>query len=255
MLMVFRRWCVPALCLAFGAGCSQGTDDEFHTFTVPAPSVTTPANVTSPVKSPSGVVAASAQVPQPPTPSDPVPARPPEPAVAEVPPLAPSAAEALASLSPLDPTKLPPSELQLLIPEKTFKTEGPDGAIRVSFDDIDLLKVLNVNPVPLDIEHHLPAWLSGLNGKRVVIRGWMYPPDQETELSHFIFVKDNQICCFGRTAMIYDKFRVRLREGVTTDYILGRPFDLVGEMTVKSRIVNGELFWLYMLNDAVVIDK
>jgi len=142
-----------------------------------------------------------------------------------------------------------------LIPEKTFKVEGPEGAIRVSFDDIDMLKVLNADTVPLDVEQHLPSWLSGLNGKTVRIRGWMFPPNQETDLPAFLFVRDNQICCFGRKPMVYDKFGVRLREGMTTHYIQGRPFDVVGQMAVKSRVIDGELFWLYLINDAVVIDK
>ncbi|MFO1004967.1 MAG: hypothetical protein U0929_03335 [Planctomycetaceae bacterium] len=146
-------------------------------------------------------------------------------------------------------------EIKLLVPEKEFQVEGPEGAIRVSFDDVDLLKVLNAEPVPIDIEKHLPAWLSGLNGKMVRIRGWMYPPNQETDIPAFIFVRDNQICCFGRMAKIYDKFGVRLREGVTTNYIQGRPFDVVGQMVVKSIVLNGELFFLYKINDAIIIDK
>jgi len=42
---------------------------------------------------------------------------------------------------------------------------------------------------------------------------------------------------------------------MTTHYIQGRPFDVVGQMAVKSRVIDGELFWLYLINDAVVIDK
>lgn len=152
-------------------------------------------------------------------------------------------------------TPMPAREIKLLIPEKEFKVEGPDGALRVSFDDIDLLKVLNADPVPVDIEKHLPHWLSGLNGKMVRIRGWMYPPNQETDIPAFLFVRDNQICCFGRKAMIYDKFGVKLREGVTTNYIQGRPFDVIGQMVVKSFLLDGELFFLYKINDAVIVDK
>lgn len=150
---------------------------------------------------------------------------------------------------------MPAREIKLLIPEKDFKVDGPEGAIRVTFDDVDLLKVLNAEPVPNDIEKHLPSWLSGLNGKTVRIRGWMYPPNQETDIPAFLFVRDNQICCFGRMAKIYDKFGVNLREGVTTNYIQGRPFDVVGQMVVKSVLLDGELFFLYKLNDAIIIDK
>lgn len=168
-------------------------------------------------------------------------------------PPAPPASVSLASMPPSGIPQ-PTRKMELLIPEKDFRVEGPEAAIRVSFDDIDLLKVLNADPVPLDVEQHLPAWLSGLNGKMIRIRGWMYPPNQETELPGFLFVRDNQICCFGRKPMVYDKFGVRLREGVTTDYIQGRPFDVVGKMIVKSKILNDELFWLYQIEDAIIID-
>jgi hypothetical protein len=145
--------------------------------------------------------------------------------------------------------------LELLIPEKTFSVEGSDGTLRVSFDDIDLLKVLNAEPVPLDVEQHLPGWLSGLNGKTVRIRGWMFPPEVERGLRGFLFVRDNQICCFGRTAKIYDKIGVRMRTGETTDYILGHPFDVVGRMVIQTRLLDGEWYLLYRIEDAVVIDQ
>ena len=268
-----RLCCVLALLVAWATGCQQSHDGEFHTLGDPAKSVAATTTVTTPDQPPSGVIPASAEtVKAPPevaaiaitgpatptvTAADPV-APVPKPANTELavsPSLAPSANEALASLTKPGFPQIPPSELQLLIPEKTFKVEGPEGALRVSFDDIDLLKVLNVHPVPLDIEQHLPAWLSGLNGKRIVLRGWMYPPNQETDIPGFIFVRDNEICCFGRTPMIYDKLGVTLREGQTTHYIQGRPFDVHGIMVVKSRIIDGEWFWLYMINDAVVLAK
>ena len=59
---------------------------------------------------------------------------------------------------------------------RTFSVEGPDHAIRVSFDDFDLLKVMNLDPVPLDAVGKLPKWLKALDGKRVRVRGFMYPP-------------------------------------------------------------------------------
>ena len=66
-------------------------------------------------------------------------------------------------------------KVRLLIPSRTFKTEGPEGAWRVSYDDIDLLKILNMDPVPPNADTMMPAWLKGLEGKRIRIRGFMYP--------------------------------------------------------------------------------
>ena len=53
--------------------------------------------------------------------------------------------------------ELPPRPLEVLIPEKSFKTER--GALRVSFDDIDLLKVLGIDngvPVPSEAVDKMP---------------------------------------------------------------------------------------------------
>ncbi len=148
---------------------------------------------------------------------------------------------------------LPSREMKLLIPEKTFKPER--GAIRVTFDDVDLLKVLNVEPVPNDIEKSLPGWLSGLSGQRIRIRGWMFPPPISEGLKGFAFVRDNEICCFGREAKIYDKIAISMKDGTTARYIEGRPFDVLGTMHVKSRFLGEKLFYLYTISDAEVIDR
>lgn len=165
-------------------------------------------------------------------------------------PPAPPAAEAIQQVSATIPTR----KIEVLIPEKSFKVVGPENAIRVSFDDLDLLKVLNADPVPLNIEQSMPAWLLGLTGTRVRIRGFMYPPNRETELPAFMMVRDSKDCCFGRNVLIYDKIGVRMRDGVTTDYIQLRPFDVVGVMTVKARISDGKLMFLYMIEDAIVVE-
>lgn len=277
---------LAALCLGLISGC-QNDDAGFHAYNEPVPTETPAAKAPSDPASHTGILPASAQTTKPlpeiarTAPPQPLPAtgeptsvgRPAavespltsEPTLPAEPPAPPqlAAPELALSIPPAPPiavaldavtTPLPARKLELLIPEKTFKVEGPEGALRVSFDDVDLLKVLNADPVPLDIEQHLPAWLSGLNGKTVRIRGWMFPPPIEKELPAFMFVRDNNICCFGRKALIYDKFGVRMRSGETTDYIQGRPFDVVGRMRVSSRIDDGELVWLYMIDDAVVLD-
>jgi hypothetical protein len=58
-----------------------------------------------------------------------------------------------------------------------------------------------------------------------------------------------------RNPKIYDIFSVALRPGVTTDYIQNRPFDVVGVFHIRPEEVEGELFNLYEMDDAHVIDK
>ena len=148
--------------------------------------------------------------------------------------------------------KLAPNKIELKVPHKDFTRDSKDHALRVSYDDIDLLRVLNMEPVPLNAEEYLPAWLKALNGEKVVVRGWMFPPLMTEGLPAFLFVRDNQICCFGREAKVYDKVRVTLKEGETTDYIFGRPFDVVGTFHIESEERDGELYFLYSIDNAVV---
>jgi hypothetical protein len=148
-----------------------------------------------------------------------------------------------------------PRKIQLLVPDRKFRTEGPEGAWRVSYDDIDLLKVMNMDPVPADAATKMPTWLKGLEGKRIRIRGFMYPPFSQTGIHAFGLARDNQICCFGRNPKIYDVFDVHLRDGVTTDYLPNRPFDVVGVFHIRPEAEEGKLFRLYEMDDATVVNK
>lgn len=136
---------------------------------------------------------------------------------------------------------------------RTFNIEGPEKAIRVSFDDVDLLKVMNLDPVPADAPERLPKWLKALDGKRIRVRGFMYPPFQDTDIRGFVLARDNQICCFGRTPKEYDLIDIFLRKGVSTHYIQNRPFDVVGVFRIKSEIEKYTA--MYEMEDAIVIEK
>jgi hypothetical protein len=166
-----------------------------------------------------------------------------------LPPVEPALGNAAAPGESLESLKV-----ELKVPEKDFQKEGSEQALRVSFDDIDLLRVLNMEPVPTDATKYFPGWLSGLDGQKVRLRGWMFPPTQEDGLPGFLFVRDNQICCFGRQAKVYDKVGVSLKDGVTSSYIQGHPFDVIGTLKIQPEVEDGELTFLYFIEDAVVVD-
>ncbi len=136
---------------------------------------------------------------------------------------------------------------------RKFAVEGPEEAIRVSFDDIDLLKVINLDPVPPDAPERMPNWLKALDGRRIRVRGFMYPPFQDSGIRGFVLARDNQICCFGRTPKEYDLVDIFLRKGITTSYIQNRSFDVVGVFRIKSEIEKYTA--MYELEDALVIEK
>lgn len=132
-----------------------------------------------------------------------------------------------------------------------FRREGPEEALRVSFDDIDMLKILKVEKVPADVMTRLPDWLRKLNGQKVRIRGFMYPAFEDTGLRGFTFVRDEN-CFYGQNANVFHFAEVTMRKGKTADYINGRPFDVVGVFRLGEEAERGQL---YALDDAIVIVK
>lgn len=146
-----------------------------------------------------------------------------------------------------------PLEIKLLIPEKIFRPEKNSTALRVSYDDIDLLKVLNMEPVPVDAVEYFPEWLKSLDGATIRIRGFMYPTFEATGLTGFTLARDNGICCFVRQPKIYDIIAVELAPGVTSDYIEGKPFDVEGTFRIQPESDETDLFRLYRIENARVL--
>ncbi len=147
-----------------------------------------------------------------------------------------------------------PRSIQLLIPNKRFRKERPSNALRVSYDDIDLLKVLNMEPVPADAVSHFPEWLKQLDGQTVRIRGYMYPTFEATGLTSFTLARDNGICCFVRQPKIYDIISVSLAPGEVSDYIANRPFDVEGVFRIDPGADQTDLSRLYKIEQARVLN-
>ena len=155
-----------------------------------------------------------------------------------------------------DTSEMPaePREIKLLIPEKTFRKIPESDCLSVTYDDIDLLKILNMEPVPADAPDHFPEWLRQLDGKRIRLRGFMFPAFVPTGIKTFGFARDNGICCFVKQPKVYDMIEVRMAEGKTTDYIDGRPFDVEGTFRIDPYVDDAELLELYRIEDATVLN-
>lgn len=142
--------------------------------------------------------------------------------------------------------------IKLLIPHRQFRMEGK--SVRATFDDIDLLKVLNMDPVPRDAAEHFPDWLSDLNGKKVRIRGYMRPDFYIEDITEFLFVRDNGECCYGPLPKIYDMIAVQLADGESTDLIEGTPFDVEGTFRIEPHTDEVELYALFFIDEGVIIE-
>jgi len=169
--------------------------------------------------------------------------------------------ESSANANPIQPASATaatekPRTVELLVPEKTFLRDASSKALRVSYDDLDLLKVLNLEPVTENAVELMPEWLRNLNGQRVRIRGFMYPTFEAEGIERFVLARDNQICCFGRDPKVYDLVQVDLRAGKTTKYIPAtRAFDVIGRFKIELISEDGKPYGLYYIDDAELIDK
>lgn len=161
-----------------------------------------------------------------------------------------------ASATPATTVAAKPRIVEVLIPEKSFQRDASSKALRVSYDDLDLLKVLNLEPVTENAVELMPAWLKDLNGQRVRLRGFMYPTFEAEGIERFVLARDNQICCFGRDPKIYDLVQVDMRQGKTTDYIPAtRAFDVIGRFKIEMASEDGKPYGLYYIEDAEIIDR
>lgn len=131
--------------------------------------------------------------------------------------------------------------------DRQLTTVGPENAVCLSYDD------LVYQPRP---EATTPAVekLQPLFGHRIRIRGFMRPSFEESDLTGFWLARDNQFCCFGPNPKMCDIIRVTLRDGSTTNYIEGRPFDVVGILEIDPTSAD-ETPDLLTLNDAIVVSR
>ena len=90
-----------------------------------------------------------------------------------------------------------------------------------------------------------------LNEKKVRIRGFMLPSSvfQTKAIKQFVLVRDNQECCFGPGAAIYDCIMVDMTEGKTTDFNL-RVMTVSGVLTIDTesyQYPNGGHYAIYKI--------
>jgi hypothetical protein len=99
----------------------------------------------------------------------------------------------------------------------------------ITFDDVkfDIEK-----GAPFDAKM-LTEKIRDLNGKPIRVRGYMLPSFQQTGIKQFILVRDNQECCFGPKAALYDCMVVDMAGGATTDFNVV-PITIEGTFSIRE---------------------
>jgi hypothetical protein len=98
-----------------------------------------------------------------------------------------------------------------------YATEVPEGYRRLNFtQDISKKGFVQENGF---LSPH-PDVL-GLDGKKVFLKGYMYPMRQTQGLPSFVFCRDSGQCCFGGQPKVEDMIVVKMDGDRTTDYFQG----------------------------------
>ncbi|MEC7108493.1 MAG: hypothetical protein VXX11_00655, partial [Planctomycetota bacterium] len=133
--------------------------------------------------------------------------------------------------------------LMIVIPTLLVDAELPEN---VTFDDVKFEIEKNE-----DFSRQiLTDKINNFEGKRIKIRGYIRPSFKQTGIEKFILVRDNQECCFGPGAMIYDCMIVGMKKGTATEFTT-RPITVEGDFYLKEfEGPDGKLWAIYRLRNA-----
>jgi hypothetical protein len=114
----------------------------------------------------------------------------------------------------------------------------------ITFDDIKL-EMQKGDPFSRAL---LPERVTVLENRRIRIRGYILPSFQQSGLTQFVLVRDNQECCFGPGAALHDCIVVRMLPGQTADFSI-RPVAVAGTFKVEElRGPDGKHLAIYALD-------
>jgi len=86
----------------------------------------------------------------------------------------------------------------------TYARELPEGFVRLDYGMLQ--------PLPGDPPDAIPDTARAMDGKDVLLKGYMYPGKQQRDIVQFLLVRDQGDCCFGGNPKITDRVLVQLND-------------------------------------------
>ena len=86
--------------------------------------------------------------------------------------------------------------------------------------------------------------IEALHGQKIRIRGYILPTPQKHGIQQFVLVRDNQECCFGPGAALYDCILVEMQPGKTADFTI-RPIAVEGTFDIREFVIDGKHLAIY----------
>lgn len=153
----------------------------------------------------------------------------------------------VAAQDPAAPDRPPPASQKEDRPKVEIAQKSGEPK-EVTFDDL----VFQMEKGGKFERSMLTEKITRLNGTKIRIRGFIRPAFKETGISKFVFVRDNQECCFGPGAALYDCILVELEGDKTTDYTV-RPITVEGTLYLKEfKGPDGNIWAIYRMKNAAV---
>ena len=110
--------------------------------------------------------------------------------------------------------------------------EVPTGSTLLADKTFDDLK-FDIEPdAPFDRSLLTPE-IEALAGRPIRIRGYILPTAQKRGIKQFVLVRDNQECCFGPGAALYDCILIRMQPGKTAEFSI-RPVAVTGKFEIEE---------------------
>jgi len=91
-----------------------------------------------------------------------------------------------------------------------YATEVPDWATRISYSELQ--------PDESEPGQAIPPSAVALDGKKVFIKGYVYPGSQQHGIKRFVLCRDQGDCCFGGDPKITDRIEVTLADPLSISY-------------------------------------
>ena len=108
-----------------------------------------------------------------------------------------------------------------------YATEVPEGYERISFDDLQPRRERREWPVS--------NRALSLDGKRVFVKGYVYPDGQQFGIKRFVLVRDLGTCCFGGQPKLTHMIEVTLEDPLRVEYAI-RKRKLGGTLKVDTKL-------------------
>ncbi|GAB4140038.1 MAG: hypothetical protein Fur0037_06450 [Planctomycetota bacterium] len=93
----------------------------------------------------------------------------------------------------------------------------------------------------------MPESVKALDGKKVLMTGFMLPIDEVQNIKEFLLVQSLWSCCYGQPPDINGIVRVVMPKGKTADYFFD-PLKVTGRLKIEAAMLDGYVVDIYQLH-------